>query len=80
MECGSYEWWLDRLKKDEARLKELEEKGLLALATGNLEYPGCGMGLLQVVDEAKRLTRNHITYDKTRIAEFEAKGIQQSLL
>ena len=78
MECGSYEWWLDRLEKDETRLRELEEKGIGALSKYDIQFSY--MGLEQVVEEAKWLTRNHIKYDKERIAEFEAKGIQQSLL
>jgi uncharacterized protein YPO0396 len=79
MKCGSYEWWIDQLEKSEARLKELEEKGIGALSKYDIQFPGCDMGLLQVVEEAKRLTRNHIKYEKERIAEFEAKGIQETL-
>ena len=80
MKYGTYEWWKNELEQDEARLKELEEKGIKALSKYDMEFPCCGMGLEQVVEEAKQLTRNHIKYEKERIAEFEAKGIQQSLL
>ncbi len=79
MECGSYEWWLDQLEKDEARLKELEEKGIEGLSKYDVEIAAMGDAEM-ALDTAKRLKRNHIKCDKERIAEFEAKGIQQSLL
>jgi hypothetical protein len=78
MKYGTYEWWKNKLEQDETRLKELEEKGIKALSKYDIQLSY--LGLEQMVEEAKRLTRNHIKYEKERIAEFEAKGIQQSLL
>ena len=77
LECGSYEWWKRQLKTDEARLKELEEKGIGALSRYDIQFSY--VGLEQMVEEAKQLKRNHIKYDKERIAEFEGKGIQETL-
>ncbi len=79
MECGSYEWWTDQLKKDEARLKELEEKGIQGLSKYDIEIAALGDAEM-ALNTAKQLKRNHIKYDKEHIAEFEAKGIQQLLL
>ncbi len=78
MEHGSYEWWLDQLAKDEARLKELEEKGIAGLSKYDIEIAAMG-DAEQALETAKGLKRNHIKYDKERIAEFEATGIQETL-
>lgn len=79
MENGSYEWWIDQLAKDEARLKELEEKGIAVLSRYDIEISAMGDAEM-ALNTAKGLKRSHIQNDKEHIAEFEAKGIQQSLL
>ena len=78
MKQDSYEYWRKQLEQDEARLKELEEKRIGALSQYDIHLSY--VRLEQVVEEAKRFKRNHIKYDEERIAEFEAKGIQPSLL
>lgn len=78
MKYGSYEWWKDQLEKDEARLKELEEKGIQGLSRYDIEIAHMG-DAEQALETAKMLKRNHIKYNKDRIVELEAKGIQEKL-
>jgi hypothetical protein len=74
----TYEDWLRQLREDEARLKELEEKGIAALSRYDIEIAYMGDAEM-ALKSAKQFKRNHIAYDKDRIAELEAKGIQESL-
>ena len=78
MKQDSYEYWLDQLVKDKARLKELEEKGIAGLSKYDIEIAAMG-DAEQALETAKGLKRSHIEYDKKRIAEFEEKGIQETL-
>lgn len=74
----TYEDWLRQLREDKARLKELEEKGIAALSRYDIEIAYMGDAEM-ALEQAKQLKRNHIVYDKDRIAELEAKGVQESL-
>ena len=78
MKQQSYEYWKKQLEQDEATLKELEEKGVKALSKYDIEIAHMG-DAEEALETAIRLKRNHIKYDKERIAEFEAKGIQETL-
>ncbi len=78
MKQETYEYWKTQLEQDEAQLKELEEKGVKSLSKYDIEIANMG-DAEQALESAKRFKRNHIKYDKERIAEFEAKGIQETL-
>ena len=78
MKQDSYEYWKKQLEQDEARLKELEEKGIKGLSKYDIEIAHMG-DAEEALETAKHLKRNHIQYDKEQIAEFEAKGIQEML-
>jgi hypothetical protein len=78
MKYDGYEYWLATLEKDQARLKELEEKGLEAISTYDITIAYMGNAEM-ALEQAKQLKRNHITYDKDRLAEYEAIGIQEKL-
>ena len=78
MKQDTYAYWKKQLEQDEARLNELEEKGIAALSRYDIEIASMG-DAGEALETAKWLKRNHIKYDKERIAEFEAKGIQETL-
>lgn len=78
MKQDTYEYWKKQLEQDEARLKELEEKGVKGLSKYDIEIASMG-DAEEALETAKWLKRNHIKYDKECIVEFEAKGIQEKL-
>lgn len=73
------EFYTQELKKSEAELKELNEKGAKALSRYDIEiaHQGDTGGALRT---AKRLVGNHIKYYKWHIAEMEKEPTQLELL
>lgn len=75
----SYEYHKEKLAKEEARLKELNEKGVQAFYKDEEITPASIGQQNRNLEASQAIIRSHIQYHKDQIAEHEAIGVQEKL-
>ena len=72
-------YYAEELKKSQARLAELNERGIQALSRYDIEIANQG-DAEQALRTATYFVRNHMTYFTEKIAELDKKPGQLTLL